>query len=673
MRVSAVLVALAGCSPVGDVVSQSAAPVEAMPATHLALVGVADIAAVDGLKQRVTDLGGDLTGCFELARVCYARFPDALPLDALRAAPGVRYAEADALIPGVDAPRGGAPRVWTTPGPSADCADPWELAAIDVAGGWNLADGRGAVAPVVSVMDSGFLTSHHDLQAAIWGQYDYGNSDPDPEVETAAGVPAHGTFISGVIAGADNGEGGTGVLPSGRLNLQKIADDNGALFYSYAIRAMEDAAEGDLGIRVVNYSIAGPSYIAAFQDAVLALGDAGILLVTAAGNCSSANCGTADNDATPMYPASFAYDHIVSVAGHLQTGELNPYSHYGATSVDLAAPGVDLCAPGVLGDDDYYTSGGTSYATPLVAGVAALTLGAWPRLTPGELARVLRASAVDEPGLAGLVRSGGRLSASAAQQVAVPRLDLPADRVIDRYGTLTLELDDAGAEGRGYVVLTHPDALEVVRARPPGWSATTYAPGEVVDLPDAAGHVAVQAVTVLEGPLDADAALQLVVEVRGHATGSLPVTARLIATSAGTAAWLNAPYADGAADETGLLAHSFRADVSAAVPAAGLTLTAGPVTPGAALRLEVSGASPGDEVWLARGDGPANGPCPAFSADRCAHLTDVAILGRQVADGAGVAVFSLRVPAVLPPDARIGLQAAVTAAPGAWSDALFLP
>ena len=119
----------------------------------------------------------------------------------------------------------------------------------------------------------------------------------------------------------------------------------------------------------------------------------GCMLVTAAGNCGAARCADADNDQNPMYPGSFSYDHIVTVGASTQDDALSSYSHYGASSVDLAAPGADLCSAGVQGDDSYYSAGGTSYATPLVAATAALLLEAHPDLSTTELARVLRASA----------------------------------------------------------------------------------------------------------------------------------------------------------------------------------------------------------------------------------------------------------------------------------------
>ncbi len=650
---------------------------DVMPATRLALVGLETMAHLGTLRDGASGLGGRVLGCFEGARVCWVRFPAAatLPLGSLARLPGVRHAEADAEMDLVSTvPTGQRMRVFTDPAPTADCVDPWEGTAIGLGEAWTLHGTRGGVVPVVSVMDSGFLTSHEEIRDAISGRYDYGNSDSTPEVEPLSGIPAHGTFISGMIAAShDNGVGRSGVVPEGRLNLQKIADNNGALFFSYAVRAMADAAEGDLGIRVVNYSIASSSTVQSFTDAVAALEDARIVLVVAAANCGSPSCSDADNDAHPLYPASFSFDHVITVGGALRDGTLNPYSHFGARSVDLVAPGVDLCGPGVLGDDDYYTAGGTSYATPLVSGTAALLLGHWPRLEARDVARVIRASAIPDSSLLGLVRSGGGLSAVRALQVAMPRLGKPVDRVVDRYGQLVFDLDNLGADGTATLVLTHPSDLEIVGAEDEAWTVRAALPGELVELPDAGSHLAAMAISVVSGPLPADASTRVVLDVRAHATGSRQITARLVATSPGAEAWLNAPYDQGSSDETGFLAWRSWVDVERAVPPAELGLeVTGALVPGGTLALDVTGAVPGQVVWFVGGLGRANSDCFPFDDQRCPHVLDPRPLASAVADAVGEASAVLRLPDPLPPVFELGFEA-VAPAGQSWSQTVLLP
>lgn len=193
-----------------------------------------------------------------------------------------------------------------------------------------------------------------------------------------------------------------------------------------------------MGIRVVNYSIASTSYTSSFGDAVASLATVDVILVAAAGNCSSSHCSDAENDVYPLYPSSLTYDHVISVAGSTQDGGYNSYSHYGGNSVDLAAPGVEPCSAGVNSDDDYYTAAGTSYSAPMVAATVALLLEAHPDLTTVELGRVLRASSDKQAEREGLVQSGGVLDAGAALNTAVPRLVEPSDLRVD--GTADLDL-----------------------------------------------------------------------------------------------------------------------------------------------------------------------------------------------------------------------------------------
>lgn len=286
----------------------------------------------------------------------------------------------------------------------------------------------------MAIQDSGFLIQHEDLGSAkVSGQFDYGNMDTVPEVSWSSGVPAHGTFIAGLIAAPDNGLGRAGLAPETRLNLQKIADSSGALYFSYAVAAMDDLADGDLGVRVLNYSIAGPSYSAAFQDAVATLGRADILLVAAAGNCGSANCWDANNDAHPLYPANFSGGHILSVSGSTEDDAHNSWSHYGPNTVDLAAPGVSLCSLGVNSTSEYYASAGTSYAAPLVAAAAALVFEAHPDLSAVDVARVLKASALDP-------LSPGDYASS---------------------GSWSFNVENRGAEGEATLLLFHPESVRL--------------------------------------------------------------------------------------------------------------------------------------------------------------------------------------------------------------------
>lgn len=512
------------------------------------LVGVSDEAS----RTAVHQVGS--ARCWSPLCIVDVRSPEATAA-ALRQLPGIRYVERDRTMPVV------ATAHHAAVDGTAACPDLWELEQIGVEAVWERV-GLGGAAPVVAIQDTGFLLSHHDL-GSVSGQFDYGDGDTIPEVSWASGIPSHGTFIAGLIASpSDNDVGRVGVLPDGRLNLQKIADATGALYFSYAVSAMLDLADGDLGVRVLNYSIASSSTTAAFDDAVASLGRAGILLVAAAANCASgADCWDADNDSHPVYPANSPGEHIVSVAGSTRDDGLNPYSHYGATTVDLAAPGVELCSLGVLNDTDTYTSAGTSYATPLVAATAAAIWAAWPELDPESVARILRASVSKTAALHDKVRSDGRLSAARAMLAPLPTLEAPSRLSIDGETSLPVVVGSRAAAGTATILFIHGDAVSV-SAPPDGWSMRTLAAGTEVALVDAGAHTVTAAATLLTGVLPADGASPVLLPVRGHRLGTLDATIRLVATSEGVD-YLNAPYATGEVDETGFLALPVTLDIRA--------------------------------------------------------------------------------------------------------------
>jgi len=541
---------------------------------HTAIVGFDETVDIALFEEDLQHLGATEFRCVPAFGLCLAHFVDSPPLGALAMESGVRYAELDAPMTrlpttapaSLTAPGGGVDESGVAP-PGADlegtgaCPDLWDLQAIGLGAAWESVGETGENAPVVAVQDAGFLLTHIDLVGQTSGTWDYADNDSNPEVVSAASVPAHGTFIAGIVAGKDDNDvGRVGLIPSGKLNLEKIADSSGAFYFSYAISAMADIAEGDLGIKVLNYSIAGSSDNSGFRDAVAGLGDAGILLVAAAANCSSADCPEADNDSNPVYPANYSTSmaHVVSVAGSTRDDALNPYSHYGASSVDLAAPGVDICSLGVDSDTDTFSAAGTSYATPLVAGAAALLWGAFPELSPLEVRRVLRASSDETAELAGRVRSGGRLSVERAVQTAVPRLSVPASLAFGERTTLTVSLDNVGADGEAVLLVFPGPALDLLDA--PGWTIHAFAAGDSVDLPDAGEWTATERGWRLSADVAADSENTVSLDVAGTTVGTSTALVRAVMSSTG-ADYLNSPYDTGSLDPTGWLAEGVAIEV----------------------------------------------------------------------------------------------------------------
>jgi len=159
------------------------------------------------------------------------------------------------------------------------------------------------------------------------------------------------------------------------------------------------------GARVINISMAGDDPSQALEDAIAAANAKGALVVVAAGNQGR------DIDSAPAYPASYPDGNILSV-GALDGGALADFSNRGAGHVDIAAPGVDLLTDKLGGG--FTQASGTSLASPVVAGMAALLAAVHPDWNPGQLRQRLMDAAAVCGRVAGV--ASGRLCAPAELQ-----------------------------------------------------------------------------------------------------------------------------------------------------------------------------------------------------------------------------------------------------------------
>jgi subtilisin family serine protease len=178
------------------------------------------------------------------------------------------------------------------------------------------------------------------------------------------------------------------------------------------------------------------------QYAISRADAAGHLFVAAAGNNGS------NNDTAPSYPASYTNPNIISVAATDHRDVLASFSNFGATSVDLAAPGVNIMS--TLPGNRYGSYSGTSMATPHVTGVAALVKSHRPTLSDEQLKAQILQFAEPKNSVQGKVATGGRLNAySSLAQVIAPD-DIaptvtsvkPLPRTLDRTPTITATVSD---------------------------------------------------------------------------------------------------------------------------------------------------------------------------------------------------------------------------------------
>jgi subtilisin family serine protease len=258
----------------------------------------------------------------------------------------------------------------------------WGLQNIDAVLAWDISVGEADV--VVAVIDSGVDYDHEDLSANMWQNtdevpgnridddgngyvddvygYDFaadnsGSNDSDPmDIET------HGSHVAGTCAAiGNNGIGITGVAWNAKIMALKGMRPDGYLYDSDTMEAIEYTIlmkERGVNVVVINasYGSTDGSQTDPINDIIAEAGRAGIVFVAAAGNEG------VDNDVTPQYPASYGAPNIISVAASNPYDDLATFSNFGASSVDLAAPGERIFST-VSGSGEYaaVVSGGTEY------------------------------------------------------------------------------------------------------------------------------------------------------------------------------------------------------------------------------------------------------------------------------------------------------------------------
>ncbi|GAB7095835.1 S8 family peptidase [Halolamina litorea] len=262
---------------------------------------------------------------------------------------------------------------------------------------WDTTFGDSSV--TIAVVDTGAQYDHPDLAdnyASDPGR-DFVDSDADPYPD----VPAdeyHGTHVSGCAAAVvDNGTGVAGQGNSTLINGRAL-DENGSGSTADIADAIQWAA--DQGADVVNLSLGGGGYTETMKNAVSYATNNGALVVAAAGNNGSSSVS---------YPAAYSESMAVSAVDDAEN--LASFSQYG-DAVELAAPGVDVLSTTTETRGSYEQLSGTSMATPVVSGVAGLTLAQWS-LSNADLRNHLKSTAGDI-GLPSTQQGSGQVDAAAA-------------------------------------------------------------------------------------------------------------------------------------------------------------------------------------------------------------------------------------------------------------------
>jgi subtilisin family serine protease len=274
----------------------------------------------------------------------------------------------------------------------------------------------------------------------------YGNND------VMAGTPSHGTHVTGIIAAErDNGIGMNGIANNVKVMMVRAVPDGDEHDKDIA-NAIRYAVNN--GAEVISMSFGKPfspqkNWV---DDAVKYAQSKGVLLVHAAGN-DAENIDSAQNFPNPVYRDGSGVDPdfiTVGASGDSTNGGFTAsFSNYGKKSVDLFAPGVNIYS--TLPNDKFGDFSGTSMATPVVAGVAALILEYYPDLSAQQVKYVIDNSVTpitqkvklpgteDSVSLADISITGGELNAYNALKLAST---LKGERTKDDNGYIKKDNDD---------------------------------------------------------------------------------------------------------------------------------------------------------------------------------------------------------------------------------------
>lgn len=356
---------------------------------------------------------------------------------ALEADPRVLYAEPNYLE---DTPEGRQGMRWARGGSAGEYAEQWAGEKIGLPAAHLVSRGAGVT---VAVLDTGIDATHPAFAGRLVAGYDFVNMDGDPSEEGNAEIHpvyGHGTHVAGLVALA---------APDAKIMPIRVLDAEGkgniwvlAEALAYAVDPDGNPSTAD-GAQVINLSLSTrrvTSLLAEVVNDITCSGDddggggggdddddddgggnengnddddcqiangRGAIVVAAAGNSGSSS---------PEYPAAEGIAGLLAVAASTTGDTLTTYSNFGSW-VQVSAPGDSIIS--AIPGNEYGVWNGTSMATPLVAGQAALLRSTHPDWDAAAVTNQILSTAVEIPAPA-----PRRINAAAALSAAAPVIHL---------------------------------------------------------------------------------------------------------------------------------------------------------------------------------------------------------------------------------------------------------
>ncbi|CCE24486.1 S8 family serine peptidase [Methylotuvimicrobium alcaliphilum] len=278
----------------------------------------------------------------------------------------------------------------------------WHLPKIQAPTSWSATKADNTV---IAILDTGVDSAHSDLSSKMlpgWNAVDGSTNSSD--------VHGHGTAVAGTAAATtDNANGVAGVAWNAQILPVRITNSSdGWAYWSDIARGLNWAADQGADVANISYGVSNSSTV---TNAAQYMRSKNGLVVVAAGN----------DGIDPGFKNNI---YMISVSATTSSDDKASWSNYGEF-IDVAAPGTSIQTTTRGGG--YGNWNGTSFSSPVTAGVVALIQGANPTLTPDEVEQILKSSADKIAGNIHPYYGHGRVNAATAVEMALNMVNVTVD------------------------------------------------------------------------------------------------------------------------------------------------------------------------------------------------------------------------------------------------------